>query len=145
MPIPAGIQTVTVTGSAFGAGVDATGVIEFIPGRVLYAALKEIGLPTQYRAPLVAGAFAIVLPANDAPEGNPTNGQYRVVERVTGGADPYSIAVLAANGPTQDLATLAPVTSAAGTPVVVGPRGPAGTGVAITDNLDGSITLTLAV
>lgn len=127
MPIPAGIATVTVTGSEFGGGTDATGVIEFIPSvRVIYVGPEKIQLPGKYVAQLVAGAFSIVLPACDDAAGNPTGWTYLVVSRTAPPTGSYSISVLATNGSTQDLSALAPVTSDTGTPVVVGPTGATG-------------------
>jgi len=143
VPLPLGLSTVVLTGKLLNPdGSGASGAIDFIPSvRVLHVAESTIVLPARYSAPLVLGAFSIVLPAGD--DGNPSGWTYLVKERVRSGATPYSISVLLANGATQDLSVLAPVASDTGTPVVVGPRGPRGFEVVIVDNLDGSVTLTI--
>ena len=64
--LPANVVYVTVTGSEFGGNGVASGVVEFIPERILLPALKLIGIKDRYIAPLVGGAFSIDLPVDPA-------------------------------------------------------------------------------
>jgi len=135
MVLPAGIETVEIRGDLYNPdGTPATGSVDFTPSvRTLHVGEKVIILPARITVPVVAGVFpeGFALPANDDPGGNPPAGStYRVVERITGGSS-YDVEVLAANGAVQDLSALAPVASSTGTPVVVGPAGPAMTDAAL--------------
>lgn len=143
MAIPTGITTVTVTGRLLRA---TQGSILFTPSAlVLYSGPKVVGLPSPEIAQIdKQGNFTVVLPANDDVAGNPVAWNYHVTIRgVVGEPAPFNISVLSANGPTQDLANLAPVTSSLGTPTVVGPRGPRGFEVVVNDHADGTVTLTI--
>lgn len=132
MTIPAGIATVTITsvgGIRSPDGSPAVGTVDFIasPERVLYVGPKVVTVPVKVTATLVDASYpaGFKLPAVDDTAANPSGWTYRVVERFKGGST-YSISLLAANGATQDITTLMPVSSSLGTAVVVGPRGPAG-------------------
>lgn len=129
MPLPAGIATVTVTGTLYAPdGTPSVGSVDFIPSvRVLHVDEQVIVLPDKITAQLTAGVFSKLLPAGD--DGNPSGSTLRVVERVEGGSA-YNISLLTSNGVTQDLSALAPVATNIGTA--------APPGMTLTENPPGS-------
>lgn len=141
--LPAGIATVQITGELRNPdGSPASGSIDFIPSvRVVHVGEDVIVLPAKVTARLVDGAIpdGFLVPAGD--DGNPSGWTLRVVERIgsgSGSGSSYNISLLSANGPTQDLSSLAPVTSDTGLPVVVGPAGPSAYDVAVAAGFVGS-------
>jgi Right handed beta helix region/Periplasmic copper-binding protein (NosD) len=104
-------------------GQPLAGTVTFTPApaAVLVPTQQVIVLPAPRVVTLVAGAFDVVLPATDDPDGNPTGWTYTVAEGVPGGR---SYAIEAPRGVSQDLSQVAPVPSSAGDAVVRGPAGP---------------------
>ena len=88
MPLPAGFDTITVTGTILTLGGDpCTGTVKFTPPATAW--LKHIGsdvtiAPTGFVATLnSSGSFSIVLPVTDDPDVVPAF-SYQVEENLTG-------------------------------------------------------------
>ncbi|MCD9196061.1 collagen-like protein [Streptomyces albireticuli] len=130
MPLPPGLQTVTVTGSyQHPNGSPFTGRVIFTPEPAVLTSAAEdtIVLGPVEAQPDATGAISVTLLATDAAGVTPTGWTYRVTERwydAPGRSYPIS---LPAAAPTVDLADIAPTAPAEGEYVVVtGPAGPTG-------------------
>jgi len=134
MPLPPSVSTGTVTGTyTLVDGTAAQGRVSFTPSvrYLLDASDNVILLPESMDADLdVDGSFSIELVATDDPDLNPVDWTWRVdVATKRGGARVhYSFFMNLASGSTVDLADVTPVAEFEGTPVVVGPPGPPGSG-----------------
>ncbi|MFI8942742.1 hypothetical protein [Streptomyces syringium] len=128
--LPAGMQTVTVTGTYLHPnGNPFTGRVTFTPEPVVVTSAQHdtIILGTVEAQPNDDGTITAILLATDAAGITPTGWTYRVTERwyeAPGRTYPLS---LPAAAPAVDLADVAPTAPAAGEYVVVtGPPGPVG-------------------
>lgn len=129
MTIPAGVATVTVTGTLGAGGVAAgPGSVEFAPSvPVAYVGPSWVNSLAPFSATITSGGvFSIELPANDDTAGNPTSWTYMVTERFGGARTHFNIAILAADGPTQDYSALVPVSASSGVSTTPGPTGATG-------------------
>lgn len=133
MPLPDGVQTVTVVDDrAHPDGGPMRGKVIFRP-RVRTVTSTEHGLIVMGDAigEWVNGTLSVELLAGDADGFTPTGWTYEVIERPYDAAsDSYDILLAASLGPTVNLSTLAPTSPAQGDYVTVpgpaGPQGPAG-------------------
>ncbi|MEV5138442.1 hypothetical protein AB0K71_05790 [Streptomyces syringium] len=130
MPLPPGLETVTVTGTyAHPDGAAFTGTVTFTPEPPVLTSSAEdtIVLGPVEAKPNSTGHISVSLLATDAEGVTPSGWTYRVTERwydAAGRSYPLS---LPAAAPTVDLADIAPTAPAAGEYVVVtGPAGPTG-------------------
>ncbi|MFF7023038.1 hypothetical protein ACFY97_18795 [Streptomyces klenkii] len=128
--LPAGLQTVTVTGTyRHPDGAPFTGHVSFLPEPAVLTSPQydTIVLGEVTTTPDSNGHIAVTLLATDATGVTPTGWTYRVTERwydAHGRSYPIS---LPAAAPNVDLADVAPTAPAAGEYVVVtGPPGPPG-------------------
>lgn len=129
MPLPAGLSTVTVTGTYKAPdGTASAGYLLFEPEPgVLTSSQHDTFVVGTRQAILDAnGAFSITLLATDDADIQPVGWTYRVTEHpAVGPSRTYNIALPAA-APTVNLADLAPLTASAGTLQPVPPTGAAG-------------------
>ncbi|MBT2477633.1 GDSL-type esterase/lipase family protein [Streptomyces sp. ISL-94] len=130
MPLPDGVQTVTVTDTRqHPDGGPMRGKVIFRP-RVRTVTSTEHGLIVMGDAVAewVNGALSVELLASDASGFTPTGWTYQVIERPYDAAsDSYDILLAASLGPSVELSTLAPTSPEQGEYVTVqGPAGPAG-------------------
>ncbi len=133
MPLPAGLQTVTVSGQLLHLNdTPVRGAISFRPEPAqITSAAHDVILLGETSVPLDgAGEFTITLLATDSQGTTPTGWTYRVTEHwydAPGRSYPIS---LPAATPTVNLADIAPTAAASGEYTVVtgpaGPQGPAG-------------------
>jgi glycerophosphoryl diester phosphodiesterase len=133
MPLPAGLATVTVTGTyARPDGTPYKGSVRFVPEPAVLtsAAHGRILLGTITATLSESGAFTAELLATDDPDVTPTDWTYRVSEHwkdAPGRSYPLALPAVA---PEVDLAAVAPTAPAAGEYLVVagptGAQGPAG-------------------
>jgi hypothetical protein len=133
MPLPAGLQTVNVSGQPLHPdGTPVRGAISFRPEPAqITSADHDVILLGETSVPLdEAGSFTVTLLATDSAGTTPTGWTYRVTEHwydAPGRSYPIS---LPAATPTVNLADIAPTAPAVGEYVVVtgpaGPQGPAG-------------------
>ncbi|MFD7861852.1 glycerophosphodiester phosphodiesterase family protein [Streptomyces sp. NPDC059783] len=130
MPLPAGLATVTVTGTyARPDGTPYTGTVRFVPEPAVLTSATHgrILLGTTTAALDTGGAFTAELLATDDPDVTPTGWTYRVSEHWKDAPGRTYPLALPAAAPNVDLAAVAPTAPAAGEYVVVaGPAGPAG-------------------
>lgn len=114
MPLPSGVDSVTVTGTYKKEdGTPLSGSIEFIgprfvvhtPSKTIFSASKTVVLDAN-------GAFSVVLMATDSSGITPTGFTYQVAQRLDNSAETirYPISLPKAN-PTTDLAYLIDVTN----------------------------------
>jgi hypothetical protein len=144
--LPDGIPTVRVTGRFLTpAGEPLAGQVVFraTPGMVTFPD-SDVILGGPVTAPLDAtGAFAVTLPATDAPDMNPTGWSYSVAEQLAGVAmnRVYQV-LLPADDPEVDLADIAPTDPT--TPTYVAVRGDSAYEVAVKNGFVGSVAQWLA-
>lgn len=130
MPLPDGVQTVTVVDDrAHPDGGPMRGKVIFRP-RVRTVTSTEHGVIVMGDAvgEWVNGTLSVELLAGDADDFTPTGWTYQVIERPYGAAsDSYDILLAASLGPTVNLADLAPTSPEQGDYVTVpGPAGATG-------------------
>lgn len=145
MPLPEGIPTVQVTGRFLTPdGQPLTGQVVFrAPSMVTFGAYDVI-LGGPVTAPLdPTGAFAVELPATDAPGMNPSGWSYSVAEQLAGVAmnRVYQV-LLPAETPEVDLADIAPTDPS--TPNYVAVRGDSAYEVAVAAGFVGTVAQWLA-
>ncbi|MFJ1731463.1 collagen-like protein [Streptomyces sp. NPDC088254] len=143
--LPDGIPTVRVTGRFLTpAGEPLAGQVVFrAPGMVTFPD-SDVILGGPVTAPLDAtGAFAVTLPATDAPDMNPTGWSYSVAEQLAGVAmnRVYQV-LLPADDPEVDLADIAPTDPT--TPTYVAVRGDSAYEVAVKAGFVGTVAQWLA-
>jgi hypothetical protein len=114
MPLPAGLTTITVTGSfPSGGGAPLSGTVTFTPSTDLTGAAGHVIIRA---APVEAsldytGAVSQVLVCTDNADLSPAGWTWTVTERIVGlGVRAYSVLLPAADGPTIDLSALVHVT-----------------------------------
>lgn len=116
-----------------GQPVSGTVTLTASPKVLLAAQSQRIVVPTARKVTLdEQGRIDVTVPATDDPDINPTGWTYTVAESFTGGGG-RTYAIQAPDGGDIQLATVAPVPTANGQTIVVGPAGPAGT-----DGADGA-------
>lgn len=129
MPLPDGLQVVTVTDLALlPDGTPDSGTVRFTPSpaRIVSASTGAIIDGTVTATYDADGRITVALLATDSTGISPTGWTYTVTRTLTGGGrDSYPISLPAA-APAVDLADLTPVATAGGTPVTVGHTGPQG-------------------
>ncbi|MFD9064200.1 hypothetical protein ACFVZ3_22055 [Kitasatospora purpeofusca] len=130
MPLPAGLQTVTLHGRLNSpAGARGRGRVTLTPAplRITSAEHGVIILGSDSVTPAADGTWSITVLATDAADCTPTGWTYRVTEAPIG-ARPRDFPIsLPAAVPVVDLADIAPTAPAAGEYLVVtGPPGPTG-------------------
>lgn len=128
MPLPAGINTVTVTGKFLGPdGAPLSGVVKFYLPSTISVPDNDLFVDGVSNNSLDAsGAFSATLIATDNASINPTGWAYEVVEKTSARTRKYWIRIPANPSPV-NLADIAPVDPARGNFVVVpGDQGPQG-------------------
>lgn len=116
MALPADLTQVTVTGSYVdtATGIVGTGTVTFQSSLWVTDAANKVRLvPATKSAPLVAGAFSIVLPATNDPQTSPVF-TWAITETVNGQTNSFSAAI-DYNLSTVDITALAPIPAAAAT------------------------------
>ncbi|MFB7312998.1 SGNH/GDSL hydrolase family protein [Streptomyces sp. NPDC056192] len=129
MPMPAGIDTVTLTGRyVHPDGAPFAGKVTFsTPALLTLSGADTIAAGTATVNLDASGQFSVILVATDNADMQPTGWAYQVTEQLTGiAARVYSILLPSANSPV-DLADIAPADPALGNYIPVpGPAGAAG-------------------
>ncbi|MFI0736404.1 phage tail protein [Streptomyces sp. NPDC021225] len=143
--LPESIPTVKVTGRYLDpSGKPLSGQVVWRAPALLTFAEADVMLSGPVTAPLdTNGTFAVVLPATDAPDMDPTGWAYTVTEQLTGVSSNRSYNVLLpAAKPEVDLADLAPTDPT--TPNYVPVQGESAYEVAVADGYTGTVTQWLA-
>lgn len=145
MPLPQGIPTVTVTGRFLTPdGRALSGQIVFRAPALITFPDHDVIVGGPVTAPLDSqGAFAVTLPATDAPGMSPSGWSYSVAEQFQGVAQNrvYHI-LLPAEAPSVDIADIAPTDP--GTPTYVAVRGDSAYEVAVEGGFVGTVEQWLA-
>ncbi|EFL21903.1 LigA protein [Streptomyces himastatinicus ATCC 53653] len=139
--LPESIPTVKVTGRYLDpSGQPLAGQIVWRAPALLTFGAADVMLSGPVTAPLDAtGAFAVILPATDAPDMNPSGWSYTVTEQLTGVASNRSYQILLpAAEPVVDLADLAPTNPS--TPNYVAVKGASAYEVAVASGYEGTVT-----
>lgn len=143
--LPEGIPTVRVTGRyLLPDGTPLAGQVVFRAPSLITFPDSDVILGGPVTAPLDAqGAFAVTLPATDAPDMNPTGWSYSVAEQLAGVANgrTYQI-LLPAETPAVDIADIAPTDPT--TPNYVAVRGDSAYEVAVKQGFVGTVEQWLA-
>lgn len=145
MPLPEGIPTVNVTGRFLTPdGRALIGQIVFRAPALITFPEYDVILGGPVTVPLDSqGAFAVTLPATDAPGMNPAGWSYSVAEQFTGVAQNRVYAILLpAESPSVDIADLAPTDPS--TPTYVAVRGDSAYEVAVEEGFAGTVEQWLA-
>lgn len=109
MPLPASLNTVTVTGTYYKAdGTYETGTVSFTREVYLRSASDNITiLPGTISATLISGSFSASLPVTDDDQWVPVDWTYTVNENLSTGSRTYTISLPQAGG-NVDLADISP-------------------------------------
>lgn len=145
MPLPESIPTVRVTGRyLLPDGTPLAGRVVFRAPSLITFPDSDVILGGPVSAPLDAqGAFAVTLPATDAPGMNPTGWSYSVAEQLAGVQmnRVYQV-LLPAETPAVDIADIAPTDPT--TPTYVAVRGDSAYEVAVKQGFAGTVAQWLA-
>lgn len=145
MALPGSIPTVTVTGRYLRPdGTPLDGQVVFRAPALITFPTADVMLSGPVTAPLDAsGAFAVALPATDAPGMNPSGWSYTVTEQLSGVTSNRSYHVLLpADTPAVDIADIAPTDPT--TPAYVAVRGDSAYEVAVKQGFVGTVEQWLA-
>ncbi|WIC89739.1 minor tail protein [Streptomyces phage SoJo] len=145
MPLPESIPTVRVTGRyLLPDGTPLSGQVVFRAPSLITFPDSDVILGGPVTAPLDAqGAFAVTIPATDAPDMNPTGWSYSVAEQLAGVQmnRVYQV-LLPAETPAVDIADIAPTDPT--TPTYVAVRGDSAYEVAVKQGFAGTVAQWLA-
>ena len=140
MPLPGGVNTITVTGTHVDPfGNPRTGTVEFTLSTPLVDSSDHLVVSAgTYPATLVSGSYSIVLPCTDNASLSPSGFTYSVVEQFSGGRPAYSVSLPHSLGSTVDDSTLIPVSAAPGVSTIYGVLAQSNTWTGTLNNFTGS-------